>query len=68
MLEKSMVTAMRSFWLIQEMQFLNPIRIGSLSQYAGVRLQLSMTNEALEIEMGLFSRRITQTTSHQRRI
>lgn len=28
--------------------------IGSLSQHDGVRLQLSMTNEALEIVMGLF--------------
>ncbi|MER8797045.1 hypothetical protein NKH75_23105 [Mesorhizobium sp. M0984] len=31
---------------------MNAIPIGSLSQYAGVRLQLSMTNEALEIVMG----------------
>lgn len=37
---------------------------GSLS-HAGMRLQLSMTNEALEIVMGW--RRITQMTSNQRR-
>lgn len=34
---------------------MNAIRIGSLSQYAGVRLQLSMRNEALEIIMGLLA-------------
>lgn len=68
MLEKSMVTAIRSFWSIQEMQFLNPTGIGSLSQHAGVRLQLSMTNVGAGNSNGTLRPPDNPDASNQRRL